>query len=35
MGPYVNRRSTTAVAGVCALVVTCLNLYLATSVIFG
>ncbi|MBP2325119.1 manganese transport protein [Kibdelosporangium banguiense] len=35
MGRYVNRKSTTIVAGLCALVVTALNLYLATSAILG
>jgi manganese transport protein len=35
MGAYVNRKSTTIIAGICALVVTCLNLYLATTAIFG
>jgi manganese transport protein len=35
MGPHVNRKLTTVVAGVCALIVTGLNLYLAGSAIFG
>ena len=35
MGSHVNRRSTTVLAGVCAVVVTGLNLYLAGSALFG
>ncbi|MFC0110722.1 Nramp family divalent metal transporter [Kibdelosporangium aridum] len=34
MGAYVNRKSTTVIAGFFAVVISCLNLYLATSVIF-
>ncbi len=35
MGPYVNRKSTTAIAGFFAVVISGLNLYLAGSAVFG